>query len=77
VAGNRGFLVIGDWLKAYRDKLITLFRPKKNRLPSYSVIWRVLLQTDYQEYSARLARFFDIQPMPGKMIAVDAKVLSR
>jgi len=39
-------------------------------LPSYSSIRRVLLQTDYQEYSARLARFFDIQPMPGEMVTV-------
>ncbi|MTJ50044.1 transposase family protein, partial [Dolichospermum sp. UHCC 0259] len=31
VAGNRGFLAMGDWLKAYQDELITLFRPKKNR----------------------------------------------
>ncbi len=75
VAGNRGFLAIGDWLKAYKDELIALFRPKKNRLPSYSSIRRVLLQTDDQEYSARLARFFDIQPMSGEMIAVDGKVL--
>lgn len=64
MAGNRGFLAIGDWLKAYGDELISLFRPKKNRLPSYSAKERVLLQTDYQEYSARLARFFDIQPIP-------------
>jgi hypothetical protein len=28
-AGNRGFLAIGDWLKAYQDELIPLFhRPK-------------------------------------------------
>ncbi len=30
VAGNRGFLAMGDWIKAYRDELINLFRPKKN-----------------------------------------------
>jgi hypothetical protein len=75
VAGNRGLLAIGDWLKAYKEELIELFRLQKNRLPSYSTIRRVLLQTDYQEYSARLARFFDIQPLPGEMLAVDGKVL--
>ncbi len=26
VAGNRGFLAIGDWLKAYKEELIELFR---------------------------------------------------
>lgn len=25
VAGNRGFLAIGDWLSAYHDELVVLF----------------------------------------------------
>ena len=33
-AGNRGFLAIGDWLKAYQGELVALFQPPKNRLPS-------------------------------------------
>ncbi|NEO86290.1 MAG: transposase family protein [Spirulina sp. SIO3F2] len=37
-AGNRGFLAIGDWLKAYQEELIELFQPPKGRLPSYSTI---------------------------------------
>lgn len=74
-AGNRGFLAIGDWLKAYQDELIALFAPPKRRLPSYSTIRRVLLQLDYREYSACLSRFFGIQPLPGETIAADGKVL--
>jgi len=62
-AGNRGFLAIGDWLKAYHDELVVLFQPPKDRLPSYSTIRRALLRLDYREYSARLSRFFDIQPL--------------
>jgi hypothetical protein len=46
-AGNRGFLAIGDWLKSYRSELIALFKPPKQRLPSYSTIRRVLLKLDY------------------------------
>ncbi|HLP92154.1 MAG TPA: transposase family protein [Nostocaceae cyanobacterium] len=75
VAGNRGFLAIGDWLTAYKNELISLFALEKKRLPSYSTIRRVLLQTNYQEYSERLARFFEVQPLPGEMLAVDGKVL--
>ena len=37
-AGNRGFLAIGDWLRAYHDELVALFDPLKGRLPSYSTI---------------------------------------
>ncbi len=74
-AGNRGFLAIGDWIKSYQLELLELFNPSKNRLPSYSTIRRVLLALDYQQYSAALARFFDIQPLAGETLAVDGKVL--
>ena len=74
-AGNRGFLAIGDWLKSYRQDLLELFNPPKQRLPSYSTIRRVLLNVDYQAYSVALARFFRIDPLPGETLAVDGKVL--
>ncbi len=74
-AGNRGFLAIGDWLKAYHVELVALFQPPKDRLPSYSTIRRVLLGVDYREYSACLAQFFGIKPLPGGTIASDGKVL--
>ena len=74
-AGNRGFLAIGDWLKAYHNELVALFQPAKGRLPSYSTIRRTLLRVEDQIYSACLSRFFGIQPMPGETIATDGKVL--
>ncbi len=74
-AGNRGFIAISDWLKSYRSELIALFKPPKQRLPSYSTIRRVLLKLDYSDYSAALARFFGIEPLPGETLAVDGKVL--
>ncbi|NEO11415.1 MAG: transposase family protein [Moorea sp. SIO4G2] len=74
-AGNRGFLAIGDWLTSYREELIELFDPPLGRLPSYSTIRRVLINLDYQQYSAALARFFGIEPKPGETKAIDGKVL--
>jgi len=74
-AGNRGFLAIGNWLNSYRQELLALFHPPKDRLPSYSTIRRVLLSVDYQTYSASLARFFDVEPLPGETLAMDGKVL--
>jgi hypothetical protein len=73
--GNRGFLAMGDWLRAYHDELVALFHPPKDRLPSYSTIRRALLRLDYREYSACLSRFFGIQPLLGETIASDGKVL--
>lgn len=74
-AGNRGFLAIGDWLQSYRHELIELFNPPKQRLPSYSTIRRVLLALDYQDYSAALAKFFGVEPLPGETLAMDGKFL--
>lgn len=74
-AGNRGFLAIGDWLKAYHDELVKLFQPAKGRLPSYSTIRRTLLRLESETYAACLSRFFGIQPLPGETIATDGKVL--
>jgi len=75
VAGCRGFLAIGDWLNAYHTELVELFAPEKGRLPSYSTIRRVLLNLDYEQYSACLAKFFEIKPRAGEMLAVDGKRL--
>lgn len=61
-AGNKGFASYGDWISSYQDQLIDLFKPPKNRLPSYSTIRRALLHLNYEEYSSSLARFFEVQP---------------
>lgn len=74
-AGCRGFIAINDWLKSYKEELLALFKPTKNRLPSYSTIRRVLLNLDYEAYSLCLSRFFEIKPLPGETIALDGKVL--
>lgn len=74
-AGKRGFLAMGDWLKAYHEELVELFKPPKGRLPSYSTIRRTLLRTDYQVYAGCLSKFFGIEPRPGETIATDGKFL--
>lgn len=73
VAGNHGFLSIGDWLKSYNKQLKKLFDTE--RLPSYSTIKRALLNLDYDDYSQRLAQFFNISPIEGETLALDGKVL--
>ena len=74
-AGNRGFLAIGDWLQSYHKELVELFKLEKNRLPSYSTIRRVLLQTDEEHYAQCLSRFFKISPKAGETMALDGKIL--
>jgi DDE_Tnp_1-associated len=74
-AGNRGFLAIGDWLKAYQSDLVELFQPPKGRIPNYSTIRRTLLRKEYRAYSACLSNFFGVTPLPRETIAMDGKVL--
>lgn len=74
-AGNKGFLAIGDWIKSYREQLIELLKPPKNRLPSYSTLRSALLHINDSQYSACLARFFNVQPIAGETITLDGKVL--
>lgn len=74
-AGNKGFLAIGDWISSYREPLIDLFQPPKNRLPSYSTVRRALLHVDYEDYSVCLSKFFNVQPNSGETVGLDGKVL--
>ncbi len=62
-------------MTSYREQLIELLKPSKNRLPSYSTIRRALLHIDYHQYSKCLAKFFEVQPNFGETIGVDGKVL--
>lgn len=73
VAGNYGFLSIGDWLESHSQQLKKLFNTE--RLPSYSTIRRALLNLDYEDYSHRLGQFFNITPIEGETLALDGKVL--
>jgi hypothetical protein len=75
VAGNKGFLSLGDWITSYQEQLIDMFKPPKNRLPCYSTIRRALLHLNYEQYSHCLARFFSVQPLVGETIGLDGKVL--
>lgn len=74
-AGNKGFLAIGDWISSYREPLIKLFQPPKNRLPFYSTVRRALLHVDYEDYSVCLSKFFNVQPNTGETVGLDGKVL--
>lgn len=75
VAGCRGINAMGDWVKGYHDDLVALFEPRKDRLPSYSTLRRVMLGIDYQAYGACLSSFFEVTPQAGETVAMDGKVL--
>ena len=47
--GYDGYRAIGDFTIRNKDELILIFNPKKNRLPSFSTIRRVMGMVDFDE----------------------------
>ena len=73
LAGNRGFISIGHWLKLHDQQLKELFEVKS--LPSYSTVRRALDNLDYKDYSCRLAQFFNTDLMEEKDIETHNRFL--
>jgi hypothetical protein len=57
---------MGDWMRSYHEQLVELLKPQK-RLPSYSTLRRALLHIDVEQYTACLAKFFEIKPSVEKL----------
>ena len=68
VAAYHRFIAIEDWLKSYNQQLKKLFDTE--RLLSYSTIRRPLLNLDYEDYSHRLAQFFNISSDRGRNLSL-------
>jgi len=43
MSGYYGYRAIGDFIEKHESKLIDIFKPKKNRVPSFSTVRRVLM----------------------------------
>jgi len=43
MSGYIGYRAIGDFIKKHKSELIELFKPKKDRVPSFSTVRRVLM----------------------------------
>lgn len=49
MSGFNGFRPTGDFIKKHKKELIKLFKPKKDRLPSFQTIARILENIDFDE----------------------------
>jgi predicted transposase YbfD/YdcC len=47
--GYDGYRSIGDFVENNREELLSIFKPNKSRLPSFSTIRRVMGKTDFDE----------------------------
>lgn len=47
--GYDGYRAVGDFIIRNRDELVSIFKPKKDRLPSFSTVRRVMGKIDFDE----------------------------
>jgi hypothetical protein len=50
MSGYIGYRAIGDFMLKHRKELIALFKPKKDRIPCYSTVRRVLMNLDSKAF---------------------------
>lgn len=51
MSGYFGQRAIGDFIKKHKEELIEIFKPKRNLLPSYQTVARVLENIDFQGFT--------------------------
>ena len=50
MSGYIGYRAIGSFIVKHRKDLIALFKPKKDRVPSYSTVRRVLMKLNSKSF---------------------------
>jgi DDE_Tnp_1-associated/Transposase DDE domain len=76
MSGCLGQRATGDFVKKHEKALRTVFKPKKDRLPSYQTIARVMQNTDFEALSNVFMMWS--QALPGtkiRWIALDGKAI--
>ncbi|NNC32372.1 ISAs1 family transposase [Longimicrobium terrae] len=78
LSGNTSWREHGDFVQRHRQPLLEFLRPRKDRLPSYSTIRRVLIGLDFDALSTAFLRWARprIQVEAGEWWAIDGKCLS-
>jgi len=56
MSGYHGYRATEDFINANRKELLEVFKPKKNRLPSFQTIRRAFMAIDFEELSMK---FYD------------------
>jgi len=77
MSGYYGYRAIGDFIERNRSDLLSYLQPKKNRLPTFFTVRRVLMNLDFEEFSQQFyawaKNYIDIQP--GEWVSIDGKAI--
>jgi len=77
MSGYFGYRGIGDFVIRNRKELLKYFKPKKNRLPSFSTVRRVMQEIDYEDFTMKFyywaTGYVDIEK--GDWLSLDGKAI--
>lgn len=78
MSGYHGYRAAGDFMKNNKEALISYFKPKKKRLPSFSTIRRIMNSIDFDELCSIFEKWSEncIQLNEKEWISIDGKVIS-
>ena len=77
MSGFIGYRAIGDFISKYRKELIEHFQPKKDRLPSFSTVRRVLMKVEEDKFATIFEKWMSnhLKKVDSKWISVDGKAI--
>lgn len=77
MSGYYGQRAIGDFIKRNQDTLLDIIRPKKDKLPSYQTVARVVSNIDFKELFDMFYQWSQqyVQIDKGDILIVDGKVI--
>ena len=51
MSGYLGYRAIGDFIDKHKKQLVYIFKPEKDRVPSFSTVRRVLMKVDFDQFT--------------------------
>jgi predicted transposase YbfD/YdcC len=77
MSGWDGYRAVGDFIEKNKKELIELLKPKKNRLPSFSTIRRVMKSVNFDELCVLFERWakIHIRIKEKEWISIDGKAI--
>lgn len=77
MSGYLGYRAIVDFIEVNREELLKYLKPKRDKLPSFATIWRVITNTDAEKFSEIVENWIKEQTAitDKDHIAIDGKAL--
>ena len=79
MSGYLGYRAIKDFIAKHESDLITIFKPPKDRVPSYSTVRRILIHLNFTQfttiYKTWLNQYLQTSSGPSSWCGVDGKAL--